>query len=298
MKNEKNIKFPVGGRIALIIFSYIIVVGMAQIIGMIVAGIPFSGKKALENMSLQQIFILQIFTFFAIIFIVVLFRKYLDRESIKSLGLSLKGRANDISSGFFIALFIMGGGFLILYFGGYIKILHVQIHLSELLLSLLLLFLVAFEEEILIRGYILNNLLTVTNKYIALIISSVIFSLFHVLNYDISWFSMINLFLAGILLGSSYIFTKNLWFPISLHLFWNFFQGPVLGFSVSGQNFGHIITIKDIGNPIINGGKFGFEGSALCTAALLLTIPLIIFFFENRTKKVITPKERGFFKVK
>jgi len=101
---------------------------------------------------------LQIFTFLAITFIVLLFRKYIGRKSIKSIGLSHKNRAGDIFSGFIIALFIMGGGFLILYFSGYIEILHIQIHLSDLLLTLLLLFLVAFEEEIFIRGYILNNL--------------------------------------------------------------------------------------------------------------------------------------------
>ncbi|UBM63639.1 CPBP family intramembrane metalloprotease [Candidatus Sulfidibacterium hydrothermale] len=178
----------------------------------------------------------------------------------------------------------MGGGFLILYFGKYIQILNVQLHFSKILLNFFILFLAAFEEEIFIRGYILNNLMDLTNKYIALIISSIIFSLFHILNFDISWFSLINLFLAGILFGIIYLFTKNLWLPISLHLFWNFFQGPVFGFSVSGQKFPPVFTINELGSSFINGGKFGFEGSVLCTIALILTILLAFLFYKNRFK--------------
>ncbi len=53
MKKKKNIELPVGGRIALIIFSYVMIVGMAQTIGMMIAGIPLPGRKALENISLQ-----------------------------------------------------------------------------------------------------------------------------------------------------------------------------------------------------------------------------------------------------
>ncbi len=48
---------------------------------------------------------------------------------------------------------------------------------------------------------------------------------------------MLNLLLAGMLLGASYLYTRNLCFPISLHLFWNWIQGPILGYQVSGNNF-------------------------------------------------------------
>jgi hypothetical protein len=83
---------------------------------------------------------------------------------------------------------------------------------------------VAVVEETLFRGYVLKNFMESFNKYAALIISSGLFSSMHYFNLDFDLFSFFSLFLAGILFGISYIYTKNLWFPIALHLSWNLFQ--------------------------------------------------------------------------
>ncbi len=72
------------------------------------------------------------------------------------------------------------------------------------------------------------------NKWVALLITSVLFALFHEANPDVSVFAIINILFAGILIGLNYIFTKNLWFGICFHFAWDYFQGPVLGYEVSG----------------------------------------------------------------
>ena len=95
---------------------------------------------------------------------------------------------------------------------------------------------------------------------------------------------MINLLLAGMLLGASYLYTRNLCFPISLHLFWNWIQGPVLGYQVSGNNF--LFTMLKLNMPeknVLNGGAFGFEGSLICTVLMILFTVLIIWWGEKRT---------------
>jgi membrane protease YdiL (CAAX protease family) len=136
---------------------------------------------------------------------------------------------------------------------------------------------------VLMRGYILNNLMTGMNKYLALLLSSSIFGLLHLLNDGVTVLAMVNLILAGILLGSSYIFTKNLWFPISLHLFWNFFQGPVLGYSVSGMKVNPIFTLSSTGNELFTGGEFGFEGSIVCTVLLVTATAAVIGYYGKKT---------------
>jgi hypothetical protein len=151
---------------------------------------------------------------------------------------------------------------------------------------------VALNEEILMRGYILNNLMDSMNKYWALLISATIFSVLHGMNPNISFLAIINIMLAGIILGSSYIFTRNLWFPISLHLFWNFFQGPVLGYSVSGMKIDSVFKVTLLGNTTVNGGQFGFEGSIVCTVllipAIILTMGYYMEFFKKTEKSVVT----------
>jgi len=282
LEKRNDISLPVWARIVLIIISYLILSTIFQIIGMLMANISITDKKVLENLSLNQLLIVQPFGFIALIIIVYIFRKFIDEKSIRSIGFSLINRINDIIAGFIIALSIIGGGSLILYILGYIDFSNIQFDLQSLLLSFCLFIIVSLNEEILIRGYILNNLLTTMNKYFALIISAIIFTLFHSFNSDLSLIGIINLFLAGMLLGSTYIFTKNLWFPISLHLFWNFLQGPVLGYSVSGQKIDSLLKLKRIGNETINGGEFGFEGSIICTVITIVSIIIIMTYYNKK----------------
>ena len=57
-----------------------------------------------------------------------------------------------------------------------------------------------------------------------------------------------------------------------MHLTWNFFQGPVFGFEVSGIEAESIINQSVSGSDLLTGGAFGFEGSLLCTFAIVLMI--------------------------
>ena len=93
----------------------------------------------------------------------------------------------------------------------------------------------------------------------------------HAANPNIELIGFVDLFLAGILLGLSYIYTKNLWFPIALHFSWNFFQAH-FGFNVSGQDSYSFIEFTIPEANLLNGGAFGFEGSYLSIILQLFTI--------------------------
>ena len=71
-----------------------------------------------------------------------------------------------------------------------------------------------------------------------------------------------------------------------LHFSWNFFQGPVFGFEVSGINFGSIITQSVSGHELITGGEFGFEGSILASCLTALAIILVHFFYRKERKEI------------
>jgi uncharacterized protein len=286
---ERKPALPVWARIVLVIVSFIILSGILQVIGMLIANVPFTNRNAIAELSAKQLLIMEFFGIISLIITIYIFRRFIDRQSIMSMGFSLKNRFKDILFGFIVALSIIGGGSLILYYLNYIDFLSARIDIYSLLLSFILFVMVALNEEILVRGYILNNLMSSMNKYWALLISATIFSLFHILNPHFSLLSMINIVLAGIILGSTYIFTKNLWFPISLHLFWNFFQGPILGYSVSSQKTESLLKVKLLGNSSINGGEFGFEGSMVCTIMLVVAIVFIInYYIKKNIKQQLT----------
>jgi hypothetical protein len=125
------------------------------------------------------------------------------------------------------------------------------------------------------------------NKYIALIVSALLFSLLHAGNPNVDMFALANLFLAGILLGISYVYTKNLWFPIALHLSWNLFQ-TLFGFNVSGIDSYHLIEISIIENNLLNGGLFGFEGSIFSIIFQVITIILIVWYYQKNKDSSVT----------
>ena len=273
---------PTWGRIVLFIIAFLILSTIFQIVGILIAGIPLTEAANLVDMGQEVHLILQLWSLVPMALLIYVFRKKFDKKSIMSLGFSIKNRGADFGVGLLIAVLLIGGGSLVLIGFGVVEFSFLKLDFGGLGISFMLFIVVALNEEIMIRGYILNNLLSSTNKYLALIISSIIFTAMHGFNSDISLIPIINLFLAGILLGAAYIFTMNLWFPISLHLFWNFLQGPVLGYHVSGQEIESMFTIKLSGNEILNGGGFGFEGSLICTIMSVLVIGVIIFYFSRK----------------
>lgn len=269
-------------RIFLYLIAFLVGTGIFQVIGMAVSGIGMDELTQLNELDASVHLILGLWGLIPMALFTFIFRKYLDERSIVSLGFSIKGRGVDWIMGLIVALVIIGGGSLILQLMGYVEISKLAANYKVLGLNFLLFVVVALSEEISMRGYILNNLLSVMNRYAALAITAVLFALMHGLNANITWLSMLNLFLAGLVLGATYIFTENLWFPISLHLFWNFFQGPVLGYNVSGQVTASLFSATPLGNPIINGGDFGFEGSIVCSVLIVLVTAAIIVFYERK----------------
>lgn len=199
-----------------------------------------------------------------------------------ALGLHFKGYAKDWCRGMLFAVALYAIGFGVSLLAGSVEVVSVSFRPDSLLVSLAFFAIVAFFEELTLRGFVLGRMLdSGMNKILALFLSSVLFSLFHFANPDFSVLPFLNILLAGMMLGASYIYTRNLSFPIAVHWFWNWLQGPVLGYEVSGIRFGEsLLNLRLSANEWMNGGDFGFEGSLLCTL-LLIAGTLIIMKMES-----------------
>ena len=266
-------------RVLLIIIPYIFIVGIFQYIGVLITTADFTSIN-FQKSSEQEV-ILSFFSLLGTLLILWIFMKFLDKEKFINLGFETKNRLNEFLIGIIIGAVIMSTGYLLLLFLGEIYFQKTIIDFKEIILSIILFIVVAVMEETLMRGYVLRNLMISFNKYVALFISSIVFALMHGFNPNVDLFSMTNIFLAGILLGLSYIHTKNLWFPIALHLSWNLFQ-TILGFNVSGQDSYSLVEFSIKENSLLNGGDFGFEGSILSVIAMLITIIGIAFYYNRK----------------
>ncbi|WP_345947776.1 CPBP family intramembrane glutamic endopeptidase [Mucilaginibacter sp. PAMB04274] len=165
---------------------------------------------------------------------------------------------------FFITGLMMAFGAVHVYFNAAYSV-------AELGIYFILFILVGFNEEFLMRGIWVEYLRIRHSDFTAIVISSGVFAALHLFNPNVTALSFLNLLLAGVILAQLYLLTKNIWLATLFHLSWNFFQGPVLGFSVSGLSMHSIFTQPGKqADDIVNGGAFGLEGSVITTLVLLL----------------------------
>jgi membrane protease YdiL (CAAX protease family) len=155
---------------------------------------------------------------------------------------------------------------------------------------------VGIYEELLSRGYLLRNLgeglknLGISPKIAILagyVLTSVVFGLMHAGNPNATLISTINLMIAGLFLGLGYILTGELGISIGLHITWNFFQGNVFGFPVSGMGGdASLINIVQGGPDLWTGGVFGPEAGLIGLVAIALGCILTLVYVRWRHGQV------------
>ncbi len=144
--------------------------------------------------------------------------------------------------------------------------------------SFLFFFLVAVFEEILFRGVLFRLIDDRWNTGAALIVSSLAFGAMHLFNTGATLWSAVAIAIeAGLVLGAAYKCSGTLWLPIGIHWAWNYVQGNVLGFAVSGSPVEDKIFSSIISGPDwLTGGIFGAEASVPAVGVgLVLAIILL-----------------------
>ncbi|OAS15211.1 CPBP family intramembrane glutamic endopeptidase [Paenibacillus oryzisoli] len=159
--------------------------------------------------------------------------------------------------------------------------------------SLLLFVGVAINEELFARGYLQG---LVKNRYgskIALGVSTIVFALLHSFNPGMWTLALpfINILLAGLLMGLCREFTGSLWMPVGLHLAWNFMQGCIFGFDVSGIPMSSLLATETKGSIIVSGGAFGAEGSIITSVMLVLGIIMLYNYYQTGSRFRQTPQD-------
>lgn len=134
-------------------------------------------------------------------------------------------------------------------------------------------------EEIVTRGWLMNVLGARYGIKFGLFISSVLFGALHLFNPNVNYIAILNIILVGYLFGLYVIKTNDLWGACGIHSAWNFAQGNLFGFEVSGLdiNVGSLFDFNLTGNSLISGGSFGPEAGLCSTLILILGIITILF---------------------
>jgi membrane protease YdiL (CAAX protease family) len=225
-------------------------------------------------------------------------RRWLDRRSFSSLGLRWDRTAlKDIGVGFLIAGVLTGTMFLIEWAGGWLEFQGVSWQVepaSQVIAGMLVMFVVfiavSWQEELLHRGYWLQNVEEGASLLWGVLVSSAFFSLTHLANPNFTAAAVLGLFAGGVFLAYGYTRTRQLWLPIGLHTGWNFFEGPVFGFQVSGITGTPTLIRQSVSGPEwITGGLFGPEAGLVLLPGLLVGALLVNRYTRNRDPQPASP---------
>lgn len=181
---------------------------------------------------------------------------------------------------------ICGG---VLWANGNVSFAQGNINPALLIAYLAYFILVALFEELMFRTYALFVLAERYPLTVAVLINSLGFGLVHLANPGYTPLAFLNIMLAGALFSVFTLLKQNVSWAIGIHFGWNFAQGILLGYKVSGINTPRALVAQPIGEAYLSGGTFGIEGSIFCT--LVLGILVIWLLYRYRFAPVELPLE-------
>lgn len=127
-------------------------------------------------------------------------------------------------------------------------------------------------EELMTRGFLLPILGLRWRVWIGVLLSSLVFSLLHSFNPNLTLIALLNLFLFGLFTAFYALREGGLWGVFAFHGIWNWIQGSIYGFEISGQAFDSsiVLDLMEVGPDWLTGGAFGPEGGIIVTLVLVI----------------------------
>ena len=255
---------------------------------------PGNGVASIQEFFYHYILYYELFSFVFILLLFIFWVKVIEKNSLSTLGFVKKNWLKYLGWGILISLLQMGVIALVYQVGGI-----GTFELNELSLEPILFILGLFPfwllqggtEEVATRGWLLTRIAARTNLPLAIGISSSLFGILHLGNSGVTFISLLNIVLDGVLAGLLLIYTDSIWLVVAQHGTWNYVQGNLLGFQVSGTGADASIFSFTMGSgpDWLTGGEFGAEGSIITTLVLLVSV-VIVYRLGERREKVVHEK--------
>lgn len=215
------------------------------------------------------------------------------RESITDVGLRpdapwLQEAATGVGIGAVLMLLVTG---LIVAAGGAHFRLDPGWTPSSLLSGAWIFLWVVLLEELLFRGFVYQRLIDGIGARSATALGACVFAAAHWGNPGLEGTAFlvatVDTALGAVLLGLAYLRTRRLALPIGIHFGWNWVQGSVLGFDVSGMEQTGWLLPELADRPAwMTGGAFGPEASIF---AVLIDAVAVLVMWRWKTNVVSRP---------
>jgi membrane protease YdiL (CAAX protease family) len=145
-------------------------------------------------------------------------------------------------------------------------------------------------EELLFRGVLFRSVETWFGSWAALVVSSLVFGLTHLMNpqgtIEGALFIAVE---AGILLAAAFMLTRRLWLSIGFHMAWNYTQSAIFSGIVSGNDAQQGLVRSTMKGPDwLTGGSFGVESSVLALF-VCTTTGIVMLVMAVKRGKIVPP---------
>ena len=252
---------------------------------------PGNGVASVQEFFFHYILYYELFSFVFILLLFIFWVKFIEKNPLSTLGFIKKNWLKYLGLGILLSFLQMGVIALVYQLGGI-----GSFELNELSLEPILFILGLFPfwllqggtEEVATRGWLLTRIAARTNLPLAIAISSSLFGILHLGNAGVTFISLLNIVLDGVLAGLLLIYTDSIWLVVAQHGTWNYVQGNLLGFQVSGTGADASIFSFTMGSgpDWLTGGEFGAEGSIITTLVLLVSVVMVYRLGERRERVV------------
>ena len=250
---------------------------------------PGNGTASIQEFFYHYFLYYELFSFVIILLLFMFWVKVIEKNALSSLGFVKRNWLKYLGWGILLSLVQMGVIALVYQVSGI-----GFFELNELSLEPLLFILGLFPfwllqggtEEVATRGWLLTRIATRTNLPLAIAISSSLFGILHMGNAGVTFLSVLNIILDGMLAALLFIYTDSIWLVVAQHGTWNYVQGNLLGFQVSGTGADASIFSFTMGSgpDWLTGGAFGAEGSIITTLVLLVSLVIVYRLGERKEK--------------
>ena len=223
----------------------------------------------------------------SLLLITSLMMRFIEKVPFKEIGFKKGNIINDLTFGAIFSILMLFVTISILLLGGWFNWNpYGSFKIKEFLIIAAALFINAITQELLFRGYIFFIIKNYSSMA-AILITSTLFSLAHIVKAAENLLAFLNLFLIGVLYAYARNKSKNLWIIISMPFFWNFLLSDVLGLTTSGYDLssGLYLLKENKSNPIFTGSDFGIEASIVNTVSIAIGFVLFNFIYKFTNKK-------------
>ena len=229
--------------------------------------------------------ILDLLSFLYTIIAFFLWVKLIEKRPVRTMGFSKGNGLSEFAKGVLVGAIMITTVLIVFFITGDVRFDRIQFSLPFLVSWILVLIGYIFQtaaEEIYIRGWLIPIISYHKNAYLAILISSTMFSYFHLNNNGASWLSTVHLFVFGLFTAVYALKRGNIWGPCGFHFAWNFIMGNLYGFHVSGfDSESSLMYFTTSNRTFITGGEFGPEGGIPGLVVFLLALLWAIFLLKD-----------------